>query len=60
MSRDKISEWSTTPGSNTDVGGININEGDLLIFLAYLPHKVKENESSESRIVISFNIDIKN
>ena len=27
MSRDKISEWSSTPGSNTDVGGININEG---------------------------------
>ena len=27
MSRDKISEWSPTAGSNTDVGGININEG---------------------------------
>ena len=27
MSRDKISEWSATAGSNTDVGGININEG---------------------------------
>ena len=27
MSRDKISEWSSTAGSNTDVGGININEG---------------------------------
>ncbi len=27
MSRDKISEWSDTAGSNTDVGGININEG---------------------------------
>ncbi len=27
MSRDKISEWSTTAGDNTDVGGININEG---------------------------------
>ena len=27
MSRDKISEWSATPGSNTDVGGVNINEG---------------------------------
>jgi len=27
MSRDKVSEWSPTAGSNTDVGGININEG---------------------------------
>tara|TARA_R100000742_G_C4260238_1_gene78056 strand:+ start:98 stop:580 length:483 start_codon:yes stop_codon:yes gene_type:complete len=27
MSRDKISEWSATAGDNTDVGGININEG---------------------------------
>lgn len=27
MSRDKISEWSATAGSNTDVGGVNINEG---------------------------------
>lgn len=27
MSRDKISEWSSTAGSNTDVGGVNINEG---------------------------------
>jgi hypothetical protein len=27
MSRDKISEWSATAASNTDVGGVNINEG---------------------------------
>ena len=27
MSRNKVSEWSSTPGSNTDIGGININEG---------------------------------
>ena len=27
MSRDKISEWSATASSNTDVGGVNINEG---------------------------------
>jgi len=27
MSRDKISDWSATAGSNTDVGGVNINEG---------------------------------
>tara|TARA_R110002126_G_scaffold10790_1_gene49328 strand:- start:1 stop:714 length:714 start_codon:yes stop_codon:yes gene_type:complete len=27
MSRDKVSEWSSTPSDNTDIGGININEG---------------------------------
>ena len=27
MSRAKISEWSSTPASNTDVGGVNIAEG---------------------------------
>jgi len=27
MSRDKISDWSATAGSNTNVGGVNINEG---------------------------------
>ena len=27
MRRDKISDWSATAGSNTDVGGVNINEG---------------------------------
>ena len=34
-----------------------INEGDLLLFPSYLPHKVESNKSSEDRIVISFNID---
>lgn len=27
MAKNKISEWSSTPASNTDVGGIDINEG---------------------------------
>jgi hypothetical protein len=27
MAKNKISEWSATPASNTDVGGINIAEG---------------------------------
>ena len=27
MPKNKISEWSPTPSSNTDVGGINIAEG---------------------------------
>ena len=40
------------------VGGIEISEGDLLIFPGYLPHKVAENETDEDRIVISFNVDI--
>ena len=44
---------------NIDVAGIDIAEGDLLIFPGYLPHKVKKNESGKDRIVISFNVDIK-
>ena len=44
---------------NVDIAGINIEEGDLLFFPSYLPHKVGKNESEEDRIVISFNIDIK-
>ena len=40
--------------------GLDIKEGDLLLFPAYLPHKVAKNESDEDRIVISFNVDIKN
>ena len=27
MSRDKVSEWSSTPSDNTDIGDINIAEG---------------------------------
>ena len=34
------------------------NEGDLLIFPAYLTHSVNRNMSDEDRVVISFNIDI--
>lgn len=44
---------------NAQVGGLEINEGDLLIFPGYLPHKVAKNESDEDRIVISFNVDIR-
>jgi hypothetical protein len=29
MSKDKISDYSATPGNNTDIGGINIAEGML-------------------------------
>ena len=44
---------------NAQVAGIEINEGDLLIFPGYLPHKVAMNESDEDRIVVSFNVDVK-
>ena len=42
---------------NHDVAGIEIDEGDLLIFPGYLPHKVGKNNSDEDRVVISFNVD---
>ena len=44
---------------NVLLAGIEINEGDLIIFPGYLPHKVARNQSDEDRIVISFNVDIK-
>ena len=44
---------------NVEVASINISEGDLLLFPAYLPHKVGKNESDDDRIVISFNVDAK-
>lgn len=45
---------------NVKVAGLEVEEGDLLLFPAYLPHKVEENKSEEDRIVISFNININN
>ena len=44
---------------NAQVDGIEVAEGDLLIFPGYLPHKVAINESDEVRIVVSFNVGIK-
>ncbi len=44
---------------NAQVAGLDVNEGDLLIFPGYLPHKVAMNESDQDRIVISFNVGIK-
>ena len=44
---------------NVEVASINISEGDLLLFPAYLPHKVGKDESDDDRIVISFNVDAK-
>jgi uncharacterized protein (TIGR02466 family) len=44
---------------NVEVASLDVNEGDLLIFPSYLPHKVGINKSDDDRIVISFNVDIK-
>ena len=44
---------------NNEAARIEVQEGDLLLFPSYLPHKVGKNESGEDRIVISFNVDIK-
>ena len=41
---------------NVRVVSIDIDEGDLLIFPGYLPHKVAKNLSGQDRIVISFNV----
>ena len=43
---------------NVKGAALNIEEGDLLLFPAYLPHKVNENKSDQDRIVISFNVQI--
>ena len=43
---------------NMPVTGLDVSEGDLLIFPGYLPHKVAKNESEQDRIVISFNVNI--
>ena len=44
---------------NVEAARIEVEEGDLLLFPSYLPHKVGKNESGNDRIVISFNVDIK-
>jgi len=49
---EKINEF------NLEVASIDIEEGDLLLFPSYLPHKVSQNNIDEDRVVISFNVDI--
>ena len=44
---------------NMPIAGLDVNEGDLLLFPGYLPHKVAKNESDNDRIVISFNVSTK-
>jgi len=43
---------------NSSGFSLKAEEGNLLIFPAYLYHSVGKNLSSEDRIVISFNVDI--
>ena len=43
---------------NIPVAGLDVSDGDLLIFPGYLPHKVAKNESEKDRIVISFNVNV--
>ena len=49
---------SKTTELSAEVANFTPNEGDLLIFPAYLHHSVEENLSGEDRIVISFNVDV--
>ena len=43
---------------NSNTASIEIKDGDLIIFPAYLPHSVEENKSDEDRVIVSFNLDI--
>jgi uncharacterized protein (TIGR02466 family) len=43
-------------GQNTDQVVVNVTNGTLLIFPAYLPHSVPASESDEQRISVSFNL----
>lgn len=36
---------------------LNVSEGDLVIFPAWLPHRSLENKSGEDRIIVSFNMN---
>ena len=49
---EKYTEYST------EIVTIEPEEGDLLIFPSYLYHAVGENLSDDSRVVLSFNVDI--
>ena len=55
--KPKIKNYTETSATITE---INPNEGDLLIFPAYLYHSVGENLSEDDRIIVSFNVDINN
>ena len=56
FSRNNFPERETPTELNRLIAKHKVEEGDLLIFPAYLPHQVLPNESDEDRIVISFNL----
>ena len=58
ISRERITASERKTEFNQNIAQIKPNEGDLLLFPAYLPHSVGMNLSDEDRIVISFNVDI--
>jgi uncharacterized protein (TIGR02466 family) len=58
ISRERITSSDKRTEFNQNVAQIKPQEGDLLLFPAYLPHSVGMNLSDEDRIVISFNVDI--
>ena len=60
VSRHNYPIIETKTEFNNKVVGLDIEEGDLLIFPAYLPHKVGKNNTDEDRVVVSFNININN
>ncbi len=51
--RPPVSELTA---QNTDQVVVNVSEGTLLMFPAYLCHSVSRNESDKNRISISFNL----
>ncbi len=58
ISRNRFPLISKTTDLNMLSASLKVNEGELLIFPAYLPHAVGKNESDEDRIVVSFNLNI--
>ncbi len=58
ISRNIYPKSNQSTELNSNSVSIEINEGDLMIFPAYLPHSVEENKSVEERVIISFNLDI--
>ena len=60
VARHSYPAHATKTEYNIKAAALDIEEGDLLLFPAYLPHKVNENKSDKDRIVISFNVNINN
>ena len=58
VARERIPVSDNKTQFNQNIVHIKPEEGDLLLFPAYLPHSVGMNLSDKDRIVISFNIDI--